>query len=232
MECDLVTWANVLMQIDILQSYKTIVTPNEASLVRTSRTKALSESFEGANFLLLQKRYVKIFLLSFNRYKNKLAFPSSLSQTQLGLDEAHQRTLCYIDSDFDTEDEHFADDIEEIISNQHFIQPHASELYSDESSDDIARVEALSRFEPKRRKTAQTSFQQQLKEMREINRKNLASNLIERTPFDFPSFQQASPTLAALAELKSESKNRIFEENIIKFKQDFLNHTAEVLQHV
>ena len=75
------TWANVLMQIDILQSYKSIVTPNEASLVRTSRTKALSESFEGANFLLLQKRYVKIFLLSFNRYKNKLAFPFTLSQT-------------------------------------------------------------------------------------------------------------------------------------------------------
>jgi hypothetical protein len=53
MESDLVTWANVLMQIDILQSYKTIVTPNEASLIRTSRTKALSESFEGANFLVL-----------------------------------------------------------------------------------------------------------------------------------------------------------------------------------
>jgi hypothetical protein len=65
-------------------------------------------------------------------------------------------------------------------------------------------VEALSRFEPKRRKTTEDSFQQQFKEFREKNRKTLASTLIDKNPFVFPSFQQASPTLAALAELKSD----------------------------
>jgi hypothetical protein len=57
----------------------------------------------------------------------------------------------------------------------------------------------------------------------------LASSLIDKNPFVFPSFQQASPTLAALAELKYDTKNRGLEESINKFKQDFLNHAAEVI---
>lgn len=77
MEADLVTWTNVLLHCEIFQSYQSIVTPNEASLVRTSRSKAMSDSCEGANFLLLQKRYVKIFLNSYNRAKNLLTFPFS-----------------------------------------------------------------------------------------------------------------------------------------------------------
>jgi len=75
MEADLVTWTNVLLHCEIFQSYQSIVTPNEASLVRTSRTKAMSDSCEGANFLLLQRRFVKIFLNSYSRAKNLISFP-------------------------------------------------------------------------------------------------------------------------------------------------------------
>lgn len=75
MEADLVTWTNLMLQCEIFQSYRSIVTPNEASLVRTSRTKAMSDSCEGANFLLLQKRFVKIFLNSYNRAKSLVSFP-------------------------------------------------------------------------------------------------------------------------------------------------------------
>lgn len=35
----------------------------------------MSDSCEGANFLVLQKRYVKIFLASYNRAENLLMFP-------------------------------------------------------------------------------------------------------------------------------------------------------------
>jgi hypothetical protein len=52
-EADLATWTNVLLHCEIFQSYQSIVTPNEAGIVRTLRTKAISESCEGANFLLL-----------------------------------------------------------------------------------------------------------------------------------------------------------------------------------
>lgn len=150
----------------------------------------------------------------------------------MGMDEAHQRTLCWIDSDFDTEDDQYADDIEEMISNQQFIQPNGLELYcSEESSDDIAQVEALSRFEPKRRKTTVNSFQQHNRENRDKKRKAMASSLIDTHPFIFPTFQQASPALAKLAELKSQSdsKNRGLEESIIKFNQKFLNHAAGIV---
>ena len=75
MEADLVTWTNVMLHCEIFQSYQSIVTPNEASLVRTSRTKAMSDSCEGANFLLLQRRFVKIFLNSYNRAKNLISLP-------------------------------------------------------------------------------------------------------------------------------------------------------------
>lgn len=87
MEADLVTWTNIMLHCEIFQSYQSIVTPNEASLVRTSRTKAMSDSCEGANFLLLQKRYVKIFLNSYNRAKNLLTFP--FSATTAGVEQFH-----------------------------------------------------------------------------------------------------------------------------------------------
>jgi hypothetical protein len=35
----------------------------------------MSDSCEGANFLLMQKRYIKIFLNSYNRAKNLLISP-------------------------------------------------------------------------------------------------------------------------------------------------------------
>lgn len=75
----------------------------------------MSDICEGANFLLLQKRYVKMFLASYNREKNFMNFP--FSATKQGAEQFHKRAMCFIDSDFDSHDEEFGDDIEEIISN-------------------------------------------------------------------------------------------------------------------
>ena len=57
--------------------------------------------------------------------------------------------MCFIDSDFDTQDEEYGDDIEEIISNQDMLKLHD---YQDDSSDEISQVEALSNFRPSKRK--------------------------------------------------------------------------------
>lgn len=64
---------------------------------------------------MLQKRYVKGYLTSYNRASSQFTFPLH-QKTVTGAMEAHHRTMCLIDSDFDTEDEEFGDDIEEIIA--------------------------------------------------------------------------------------------------------------------
>lgn len=143
------TWTNILLHCEIFQSYQSIVAPNEANLTRNNTSKpSETQQCEGANFLLLQKRYVKIFLNSYNRAKNLLSFP--FSATTAGVEQFHQRALCFIDSDFDTQDEEYGDDIEEIISNQDMLKLHTPHEYPlcDDSSDEVSQVEALSNFKP------------------------------------------------------------------------------------
>lgn len=120
MESDLATFVNVLLHCEIFQSYQSIVTPNEAPETVRERSTRKLESCEGNNFLLLQKRYIKVFLNSYNRTKNLLSFP--FANTAQGVEQFHQRAMCFIDSDFDTQDEEYGDDIEEIISNQDMLR--------------------------------------------------------------------------------------------------------------
>lgn len=61
-------------------------------------------------------------------------------------------------------------------------------MFSEDSSDDIAQVEALSKFEPRRKRTEGDSFKKQFKEYRANSRKTLASTLIDGNPFTFPTF--------------------------------------------
>ena len=105
----------------------------------------MSDFCEGANFLLLQKRYVKIFLSSYNRQNYFLQFPFTAAAATKH-DQQPKRAMCFIDSDFDSQDEEFGDDIEEIISNQDVLKLHQQDFVGGDSSDEIHQVEALQDF--------------------------------------------------------------------------------------
>ena len=73
---------------------------------------------------MLQKRYVKSFLAAYHRYNNQVSFgantglmghdvPGNINAPGYQM----RNTMYLVDSDFDTEDEEYGDDIEEIISN-------------------------------------------------------------------------------------------------------------------
>lgn len=93
---------------------------------KTTGTKLKGET---ANFIALQKRYVKGFLAAYYRFNDQLQMiPGAAGGTSLD-DTAGKGTvgknswsirnmaMYLVDSDFDTEDEEFADDIEEVISS-------------------------------------------------------------------------------------------------------------------
>ena len=63
MESDLTCWVNIMLQCQIFESYQSIVTPNESMQVARQRglgNKGLKG--EVANYIMLQKRYIKSFL--------------------------------------------------------------------------------------------------------------------------------------------------------------------------
>ena len=90
-----------------------------------------------ANFIALQKRYIKVFLAVYYRFNDQISFiPGVNSFEKQGLRGAQpwsiRNTAMYlVDSDFDTEDEAYADDLEEVISN-HIVNSEASEEIDDE----------------------------------------------------------------------------------------------------
>ena len=96
METDLTCWVHILLHIDVFQSYNSIVAPNEA--VRTNRTdkparqpqsslltRPFTNNFtndrgphpglrgESANFIALQKRYIKGFLAAYYRFNDQIS---------------------------------------------------------------------------------------------------------------------------------------------------------------
>ena len=97
---------------------------------------------------MLQKRYVKSFLAAYHRYNNQVQFgvgSGMMGDSEPGTINApghHMRNTMYlVDSDFDTEDEEYGDDIEEIISNQ-IVNSVPSDADQD-SDDPSAQVRAL-----------------------------------------------------------------------------------------
>lgn len=83
---------------------------------------------ETANFIALQKRYMKAFLVAYYRYSEQISLIQGVTSEQSK--QGHQtwsirNTAMYlVDSDFDTEDEAFGDDIEEVISSSHAASDH------------------------------------------------------------------------------------------------------------
>ena len=90
---------------------------------------------ETANFIALQKRYIKAFLTAYYRFNDQISLipgagaedgkaPGSKGGQSVW---SFRNTAMYlVDSDFDTEDEAYADDIEEVISN-HIVNSVTSE---------------------------------------------------------------------------------------------------------
>ena len=77
---------------------------------------------ESANFIALQKRYIKGFLAAYYRFNDQISMIPGGGNEVEAFGGAKQwsirNTAMYlVDSDFDTEDEAYADDIEEVISN-------------------------------------------------------------------------------------------------------------------
>lgn len=122
MQRDLTCWVHLLLQVDFFQSYQSIVAPNESISTNSSRSRGTQDPTptlegEAANFIRLQKRYMKGFLTIYNRYNEQLAF---IPVTEHGATEAAGKkhsAMFIIDSDFDTEDAEYGDDMEEVISN-------------------------------------------------------------------------------------------------------------------
>ena len=101
------------------------MTPNE-SLQASRQRGNYKPGLKGevANYIMLQKRYVKSFLAAYHRYNNQVSFgantglmghdvPGNINAPGYQM----RNTMYLVDSDFDTEDEEYGDDIEEIISN-------------------------------------------------------------------------------------------------------------------
>ena len=115
------------------------MTPNES--LQASRQRGNYKTGlkgEVANYIMLQKRYVKSFLTAYHRHNNQVSFSSGLmGDNDPGNINAPgysmRNTMYLVDSDFDTEDEEYGDDIEEIISNQ-IVNSVPSD--ADEDSDD------------------------------------------------------------------------------------------------
>lgn len=117
---------------------------------------------ESANFIALQKRYIKSFLAAYYRFNDQISMIPGASTSQadnhnnmmLGSGSnpkqwSIRNTAMYlVDSDFDTEDEAYADDIEEVISN-HIASNSPPPLMSESdlagkrflASPDVVRVE-------------------------------------------------------------------------------------------
>ena len=147
MESDLTCWVHLMLQCGVFESYQSIVAPNE-SLQASRQRGNYKPGLRGevANYIMLQKRYVKSFLAAYHRYNNQVSFGAGLmgdnDPGNINAPGYHMRNTMYlVDSDFDTEDEEYGDDIEEIISNQ-IVNSVPSD--ADEDSDDpSAQVRAL-----------------------------------------------------------------------------------------
>ena len=90
--------------------------------------------------------------------------------------------MCLVDSDFDTEDEEFGDDIEEVIAKPS-MDYNESVAIDDFSSDEVAQVEALPSFMPPRRAKLIGSDSAKLlrsaREFRDKKRKALAQSILD-----------------------------------------------------
>lgn len=103
---------------------------------------------ETANFIALQKRYMKGFLGVYYRYNDQVSLihnATALEDSVSGgrsTNPHHQwsirNTAMYlVDSDFDTEDEAFGDDIEEVISSGHGGSDDNAGLHDDHLQDNF-----------------------------------------------------------------------------------------------
>lgn len=115
--------------------------PSLLSAVRTS-VNVSGPRGEAGNFVALQKRYMKSFLAAYFRHSEQMAQVNSL-----GLEEGQQKsdailsgwnvrnqTMYLVNSDFDTEDEEFGDDIAEVISAH--LDHHSDSIEDETKSDD------------------------------------------------------------------------------------------------
>lgn len=201
MESDLTCWVNLMLQCEVFESYQSIVTPNE-SLQASRQRGNYKPGLKGevANYIMLQKRYVKSFLAAYHRYNNQVSFGTGLmGDNDPGNINAPghpmRNTMYLVDSDFDTEDEEYGDDIEEIISNQ-IVNSVPSD--ADEDSDDpSAQVRALPNS-PRKKSRMNNPFQHpfgrshlhggalpsQISERRNKKRKELAQSIFaDANPF-------------------------------------------------
>lgn len=213
-ERDMTTWAAVMMQIGVLESYQSIVTPNEVTTCdRKLYSFAQVVPSEGQNFRSLQKRYVRMFLPVLARAQNQLSFTNvkcgteSVSKIEGAL-AAHKRAMSLIDSDFDTEDDeedqaerlNSIEGIEELISHPkicNFDLDSERSVPNSSSSDEAERraVEDLPDFvrqsaAARARLTASNKdakFLRNAREFREKKRKLLAQSIIDHNPFRLPA---------------------------------------------